>query len=160
MKKLETSLLIIVKDEKILLARKKRGFAKGKLNGVGGKRQEGETIYDTMLRETMEEIGITPILPKQVGQIEFQLYIDDEPTSEKMYIYLANDYEGEPIESDEMKPEWHNLNDIPYDNMFEDDKLWLPEVLKGNLIKARFMLDKELKMTSQEMEIVDGFEGE
>ena len=56
MKNLETTLLVIVKDNKIMLGEKKRGFGKGKFNAVGGKRQEGELIYDTMLRETMEEM--------------------------------------------------------------------------------------------------------
>jgi hypothetical protein len=29
-----------------------------------------------------------------------------------------------------MKPYWFLLNEIPYDKMWEDDKIWLKEVLK------------------------------
>jgi hypothetical protein len=29
-----------------------------------------------------------------------------------------------------MKPEWFNIKNIPYDKMWEDDKIWLPEILK------------------------------
>ena len=155
MKELETTLLVVVIDDKILLSTKKRGFAKGVLNGVGGKRQENETIYEAMIRETKEEINVEPVDAKLVGIIDFILFVDSEKTKEKMHIYLTNKIIGEPTESDEMKPEWFDVNDIPYDKMFADDRFWLPEVLKGNLIRAEVEFDKEFKITSQNYEVVD-----
>ena len=155
MKNLETTLLVIVKNNKIMLGEKKRGFGKGKLNAVGGKRQEGEQIYDTMLRETMEEIGVKPIGAQIVGIIDFKLFIDGEKANEKMHIFLAKDYIGEPFESDEMKPEWFDTNNIPYERMFADDMLWLPEVLKGNKIQAEVDFDENFNMIYQKFEVVD-----
>ena len=155
MKNLQTTLLVIVKDGKIMLATKKRGFGKGKLNGVGGKRQEGETIYETMLRETMEEIGVKPLNANIVGIINFKLYVDGEKANEKMHIYLATDYEGELTESDEMKPEWFDINNIPYDRMFADDRIWVPEVLKGNKVQAEVEFDDKFNMLYQKFEVVD-----
>ena len=61
MKNKETTLLIIKKENKILLARKKRGFGLGKWNGIGGKIEENETPEEAMIRETEEEIFATPI---------------------------------------------------------------------------------------------------
>ena len=69
MKTINTTLLLVIKDGKILLAQKKRGFGEGKFNGVGGKAEEGETIEQTMLRETKEEIGIVPTIYKKQGEI-------------------------------------------------------------------------------------------
>ena len=154
-RKLDTTLLIIIKNEKILLAMKKRGFGKGLYNGVGGKRQENETIYQAMVRETMEEIGVEPVNAKLVGIIDFDLYLKGENVIEKMHIYLANDYKGEIIESEEMKPEWFDLDKIPFDTMFSDDIIWLPEVLKGNKIQGECVFDKEFNMLSHTIKAVD-----
>lgn len=30
-----------------------------------------------------------------------------------------------------MRPQWFDIKDIPYEQMWEDDKIWLPELLKG-----------------------------
>ena len=155
MKTLETTLLVTIKDNRILLAQKKRGFGTGMYNGVGGKRQEGETIYEAMVREAYEEICIKPIDAKLVGKLEFSLYLHEEQTTEIMHIYLTNDFEGEPAESDEMRPEWFDLDKIPYDKMFADDIIWLPEVMKGNKVAGRVVFDKDLHMTSQTIGVVD-----
>ena len=61
MKKMETTLCLLRRNEEILLAMKKRGFGEGKYNGVGGKIEGTETPEAAMLRETKEEIGVTPI---------------------------------------------------------------------------------------------------
>ena len=54
---LNTTLTVFFKDNKVLLGEKKRGFAKGTLNGIGGKQDMGETIEQAMVRECQEEIG-------------------------------------------------------------------------------------------------------
>lgn len=155
---IDTTLLIVIKNNKILLAKKKRGFGAGLFNGVGGKKQEGETIYEAMIRETQEEINIVPLNTTLVGIMDFDLYLKGENVTEKMYTYIATDYEGEPTESDEMKPEWFDLDNIPYDNMFQDDIIWLPEVLKGNKIRASFSFDKEMNLISQVCHTVETIE--
>lgn len=46
------TLVMIMKDNKLLLGMKKRGFGKGRWNGFGGKVQENETILDAAKRFT------------------------------------------------------------------------------------------------------------
>ena len=152
---IDTTLLVLVKDNKILLAQKKRGFGVGLFNGVGGKKQADETIYEAMLRETKEEINIEPIDAKLIGIIDFDLFLKGENVIEKMHIYMANDFIGTPTESDEMKPQWFDLDKIPYNNMFEDDIYWLPEALKGNKIKGICEFDRDLKLISKQFTIVE-----
>ena len=51
MEKLETTLSLLKKDNKILLGMKKRGFGEGKYNGVGGKLKENENTRTDFLDE-------------------------------------------------------------------------------------------------------------
>ena len=50
-----------------------------------------------------------------------------------------------------MLPKWFGINEIPYENMFADDKYWLPLVLNGKKIKAYFEFDEEWNLLSKEI---------
>lgn len=154
MRKIETTLLLMIKDGKILLGEKKKGFGKGKLNGPGGKIEPGETPEQGMIRETREEVGITPTKYKEMGTVEFVEWYKGKEQNVIFYLYVATEYEGKLKESDELKPYWFDLDNIPYDKMFEDDLYWMPIVLEGNKIQAFFEYDKEWKMVRHEVKIV------
>jgi len=152
MSMLETTLCLLKKDNQILLAMKKRGFGEGKYNGVGGKIKEGETPEEAMIRETKEEISVTPTKYEKVGFIEFDEFYKDSKIRLAFHLYLAYEWDGEPAESDEMKPEWFNIDDIPYAKMFPDDKYWLPLILEGRKIKAYFDFDEVWNVLSKKIE--------
>ena len=131
------NLVFLRRDEEILLAMKKRGAGEGKWNGAGGKPEQGESIIEAAVRETKEEIGVklNEAALKHVAVIYFyggsMEYVGAD-------VYTAEQWEGEPEESEEMRPQWFSVFDIPYEQMWDDDKFWLPEVLKGRKIKAEF----------------------
>lgn len=150
-----TTLLLIIQDNNILLAEKKRGFGAGKYNGIGGKVEPNETIEEAMIRETQEEIGVTPINYKKQATITFDEWVNGEEKQVIMSVFVAKDYIGKIIETEEMKPMWFETNNIPYEKMFEDDKTWLPEILKGNSLNASFVFDKDFKMLSSKIDIID-----
>ncbi len=151
MKKLQTTLLILRNDNKILLARKKRGFGFGKWNGVGGKVEEKETPEEAMIRETQEEISVTPIEYEKIGIIRFVEYIKEELTTNDMHLYIATKWQGVPKESEEMQPKWFSINNLPWEEMFSDDKYWLPLVLEGKKLDAFFEYDKNWNLQKQEV---------
>lgn len=151
MKKLQTTLLILRKDNKILLARKKRGFGFGKWNGVGGKVEEKETPEEAMIRETQEEISVTPIEYEKIGIIRFVEYIKEELTTNDMHLYIATKWQRVPKESEEMQPKWFSINNLPWEEMFSDDKYWLPLVLEGKKLDAFFEYDKNWNLQKQEV---------
>lgn len=133
------TLCLAMKEGKILLAMKKRGFGMGKWNGCGGKIQEGETIETAAVREMREEAGliVDPASIDKVGQIEF--HFKDKPEwNQKMHIFLVKNWNGEAQESEEMKPQWFDINKIPFDAMWPDDKHWLPMVLAGKKVEGSF----------------------
>jgi 8-oxo-dGTP diphosphatase / 2-hydroxy-dATP diphosphatase len=127
MKKLLT-LGLIVKDNKILLGMKKRGFGEGRWNGFGGKLEEGESIEEAMKREMFEECQIKIEELKKIGVINF--IFTKESKEMQVHIYIIKKFVGTPIETEEMKPQWFELNKIPYEQMWPDDKIWIPLFLK------------------------------
>ncbi len=145
-KQLTTTLLHIIKDGKILLAEKKRGFGVGLFNGVGGKLEPGETVEQAMIRETQEEINVTPINYKKVAVINFDMFHKGEPTLEEMHVYIANDFIGTPDETEEMKPQWFDMDKIPYEKMFAADRIWMREVFNNKKLTGNVKFDKDFNL--------------
>ena len=143
---IRATLTLFIKDGKILLGEKKRGFAKGTLNGIGGKQDLGETIEHAMVRECKEEIGVEPTNYEQVGLILFNLWYKGEHVNMEMYIYKCYEYTGEITETEEIIPSWYELDKIPFNRMLEDDLLWLPYVLEGKKVFGKVHFDKDMKM--------------
>ena len=157
---LNTTLLIVLKDGKILLAEKKRGFAKGKFNGIGGKQDAGETIEQTMIRETQEEIGVTPTTYSQVGLIHFDVWYKGERVNLNLNIFTCTDYVGKIVETEEMRPVWFSRENLPFDKMIEDDLLWLPLVLEGKNVAGKVKLNQDLKMEYNTIHSVERYDEE
>ena len=151
------SLLFLRKDDQILLAMKKRGFGEGRWNGVGGKVEAGESIEQAMVRETEEEIGVTPTVYEQVADIRFDEYFKGEPTLMHVHVFTATEWVGEPTETEEMAPKWFSTTEIPYDDMWPDDPFWLPEIIDGKKISADFKLDEKDVIVSHTITVVPKF---
>jgi 8-oxo-dGTP diphosphatase len=134
------NLLFIVREKKILLIRKKRGFGAGKINGPGGKVDPGETPLAAALRETFEELHIHPRGAEERGELHFQFR---DGYSLHCTVFLAHDFTGEPCETDEAIPVWTPLDQIPYAEMWADDRHWLPFLIRGAHFIGYFEFDGE-----------------
>lgn len=142
----QATLCFLIKNNKILLAMKKRGFAAGKWNGAGGKpNNEDGNIEATAKRETFEEIQVTVRKLKKVAILNFYFERKTE-WNQQVTVFLTESWQGVPKETEEMSPKWFDINEIPYKDMWEDDILWLPLVLKGNIVEADFLFDQNQKM--------------
>lgn len=132
------TLCLVLQDGKILLGMKKRGFGVGKWNGFGGKVESGETIEEATKRETLEECGIVIQSMEQVAINEFQFEDKMEEILE-VHLFRVDTFSGEPIETEEMRPEWFAFADIPYDTMWVDDRHWMPLFLAGKKFRTKFL---------------------
>ena len=141
----QTTDCFLVKGNQILLAMKKRGLGTGYWNGVGGKLLPGETVEQAAIREAEEEIGVTPLALRQVGEILF-LFPTDKSSESSCAIFLCDAWEGEPAETDEMAPLWFSVDDIPYDEMWESDARWLPEILAGHKLRVTVVVGENDKV--------------
>lgn len=131
---------VIHQHPRVLLGMKKIGFGAGNWNGFGGKVEEGETLGEAARREVKEEAGVDLIDIDHVGVIEFTF--ENEPKILEVHFFRGGEFTGEPTESDEMKPQWFEMADIPFKNMWPSDAYWLPYFLKGRKFKGKFHFDK------------------
>ncbi len=148
------TLLFLRRENEILLAMKKRGFGSGRYNGVGGKIEIGETIEQALMRECEEEIGVAPRHYWKVAEHDFTQQENDAPWRMSVHVFSCDEWEGTPIETDEMAPEWFTLDNIPYKNMWQDDKYWLPQVLAGDKIYGQFTFDEHDNMLTHDVQTV------
>ena len=143
------TLVFVIREDQILLIRKKRGLGAGKINGPGGRLDPGETPIQCAVREVQEELGVTPLDLKKRGEHKFQ-FIDGY--SIHVHVFRANDIDGRPIETEEAIPLWTPLNAIPYHEMWEDDEIWIPHLIAGNQFHGRFLFDKD-RMVDYELDL-------
>ena len=156
-----STLLFLVKKEggvitEVCLPMKKRGFGMGRYNGVGGKVEPMETIETAVLREAKEEIGVDVGDVIKCAELAFT-FPHKEEWNQFVHVYLAESWEGDIVETEEMKPYWFTVGRIPYNEMWPDDIFWLPKVLEGNLLKGEFTFSEGDVIEAQEVNIVSAF---
>lgn len=136
--RMKATLLFVVRGGKILLIHKKLGLGTGKINGVGGRLEEGETPVRAAVREVQEELHIVPVNPKEIGRLSFQ-FLDG--LSLWVTVFRASAYRGTPTETEEAIPLWFDIDAIPYNRMWEDDIFWMPLMLQGAAFDGYFIFD-------------------
>lgn len=134
------TLCLIHQDDKVLLGLKKTGFGSGRWNGFGGKVKEGETIEEAAVREFKEESSIEILEMTKRGILNFQF--ESNPEILEVHVFHVGKFNGEPEETEEMSPKWFDVKEIPFDEMWTDDKYWAPLFLAGKKFKGTFLFDR------------------
>jgi len=148
------------KEKEVLLAMKKRGFGVGKWNGVGGKfdpEKGDKDIVTAAIRETDEEIGVQIKELEKVAILNFYFPYNQE-WNQQVHVFLAKNWQGEPKESEEMLPKWFRDKEIPFKEMWNDDKFWLPHILNGKKLKANFTFKNGEIITQKDIKFVENLE--
>ena len=140
------TLVFVLRDDEVLLIRKKRGLGAGKINGPGGKLEAGETPRQCALREVREELCISVLNTTACGELRFQF---TDGYSIHVHVFTSTSFEGEPTETDEAVPIWYKRDDIPYGEMWADDRIWLPSVLDGSTVTGKFVFSKDVMLSHE-----------
>lgn len=148
------TLVFVIQDGRILLIRKKRGLGAGKINGPGGRLESGETPEACATRELHEELGVTAGPLVRAGDHRFQ-FVDGY--SIFVHVYRTSAFAGEPIETDEAIPMWFAVEAIPFDEMWEDDRYWLPHLLDGRPFSGYWLFDGD-RMLDYRLDLMSGIE--
>ncbi|MCC6355264.1 MAG: 8-oxo-dGTP diphosphatase [Verrucomicrobiae bacterium] len=133
-------LCFIVRGDEVLLIEKKRGLGAGKVNGPGGRIERGERPDEAAVRETREEIGVTPLGLRRGGALWFRF---TDGYSLHCTVFRADGLEGEPTETDEAKPFWVPVGAIPFERMWADDIHWFHHLLGRVTFEGWFDFDGE-----------------
>ena len=137
---LHVTLCLLVRGNpptEILLGLKKAGFGAGKYNGFGGKVEPGETIEHAAVREVEEEVGLVVSEENLQPVARLTFLFPAYPAWHRVtHVFMATKWKGIPTESDEMRPAWFAVEDIPFDRMWQDDVYWLPRVLAGERVQG------------------------
>jgi len=153
------TLVFVRKDNQLLLGYKKRGFACGRWNGFGGKVEEGETIEQGAIRELNEESGVVVERLDEVGVLMFEFKGDRQLL--EVHVFVTHTFSGTVVETEEMRPKWYDIADIPFAEMWPDDYLWFPLMLSGQKFYGYFtfdgmdiILDSSLKQVAELKDVV------
>lgn len=137
---LRAVLCFIFRDGQVLLIRKKRGLGAGKINAPGGKIEPGESPSEAACRESVEEVGLSPLQVEKAGELFFQ-FVDG--LSIHCTVFRAEGCDGTALETEEAIPLWTPLEAIPYEEMWADDREWLPLLIARSGFKGYFVFEEE-----------------
>ena len=152
----ERGVIVYISDRKqgkLLLIMKKKGLGKGKVNAPGGRLEPGESFLEAAIRECREEVSVTPILPEKRVELHFQFTSGYALYGEA---FFTGSWEGQEKPSDEADPFWCDLDKLPWDNMWEDDRRWLPLALEGKKLRGFYVFDDD-RMLSEKLVELDTF---
>lgn len=144
----QRTLCFLIWDRRVLLGKKKRGFGQGYWLGIGGKVEESENLEQAAIREVEEEIGVTPNNINRVATLNF--YFPNVENSihwnQQVCVFTANSWQGEIHESDEIFPQWFDIDKVPLDLMWDDASYWLPNILQGQKLIGDFLFSDTIKV--------------
>ena len=121
---LKTSLCYITQGDQVLMlhrVKKENDINKDKWIGIGGKFLPGETPEACVLREALEETGLTLTRYAYRGIVDFSA----DGTQEQMYLFTADGFEGSLRECDEGDLQWVSREFLYNLPMWEGDKIFL-----------------------------------
>jgi 8-oxo-dGTP diphosphatase len=119
--------------------KKKDDYHKGKWNGLGGKFNEGESPEDCAIREVLEESGLIIKDPKMHGFITFPNF--DGKHDWYVFLFTADNYEGNLIDSVEGNLEWVSNDKLTTLNLWDGDKIFLEWLFQDKFFSAKFIYE-------------------
>ncbi|MFJ6079748.1 8-oxo-dGTP diphosphatase [Pseudarthrobacter sp. NPDC092419] len=142
------TLCFLVRDgragREVLLGLKKTGFGRGKIVGLGGHVEPGETDAEAACREVYEESGV---LVRQEDLRDAGLVVFDFPARPEWNmstrLFVAARWSGEPVETAEILPEWFGTAALPVERMWQDAAHWLPLALDGTVLRLTVVMDDD-----------------
>ena len=118
--------------------KKANDIHEGKWNGLGGKLEAGEMPEQCVVREVLEESGLSIENPKYCGLLVFTNFKGNDWY---VFVFTASEFTGDLIDSPEGKLEWISDKKILDLNLWESDHIFFPWIDAGKIFSAKFEYD-------------------
>jgi 8-oxo-dGTP diphosphatase len=139
------TLCYLRRGDKVLLQQKARGlFGEGRWNAPGGKLRKRESPEEGAAREMFEETGLRVHALTFSGLLNFYLG-ESRKLDQVVFLFSCKKSRGRMRRSSEGDLKWFATGAIPYDKMWEDDRIWLPHLLNGNSFVGDFYFSENYK---------------
>lgn len=135
-----TTLCYIKNNGKTLMlhrVKKQNDVHEGKWNGLGGKMEQGETPEECVIREILEESGLSVKKPRLCGILTFPLFSNNE--DEYTFLFTATDFNGDLIDSSEGILQWIPDLEVLELNLWEGDRLFLKWLEDGRFFSGKLI---------------------
>ena len=158
----EVTVAYLLRDNEVLLATKKVNFGAGKIKGVGGKLEPGETPDGCVVREVQEELGVEILSHQHCATIDMYFpyersnFIESTNSrnyawNHRLHAYVVTAWNGTPAESEEVTPQWFKKDSIPFERMWADNQYWIPRILQGEQLEGAFLFSEDYSIEDFEL---------
>ena len=147
----------MIDGDKVLLGLRKKvsnNLGENQYAGIGGKIEEGESADNCLIREFKEEIEVDLVKFEKMGRARFLNPFNPQWNMAVDY-FVVSEWMDEPKETEVIKPVWFNKEAIPFDQMFRDNKYWLPNLLKAEHFDGIFLYGEDHEVADYRLEIID-----
>jgi len=95
-------------------------------------------------REMYEETGLRVSGLHFQGILNFYLG-ESKELDQAVFLFVCRNFTGKMRQSIEGELRWFSIDAIPYQEMWEDDQVWLPLLLDGKSLVGNFYFSKNYK---------------
>ena len=137
------TLCYIKRDDCTLMVhrnKKPNDIHEGKWNGLGGKFEAGETPEECVIREVLEESGLSIQSPTYCGLLVFTNFKGNDWY---VFVFTASKFTGELIDSPEGRLEWIPDDKLHALNLWKSDHIFFQWIDEGKFFSAKFEYDED-----------------
>ena len=98
-----------------------------------------------------EEVCVVPEAPVKIGQLKFHYQAGEWD----IHIFVADDFDGIERETEEAAPKWFRIDNVPYGEMWPDDRIWMPLMFQGKKFAGSVHFDESNNMLSHNIKEVE-----
>ena len=138
---INSTLCYVTRGDQVLMlhrVKKKNDINHDKWIGIGDKFEDGESPDECILREAREETGLTLTSWQCRGVVTF---LSDEAEGEFMYLFTADDFEGDLTDCPEGDLQWVSREFLDQLPKWEGDQIFLDLLWQNEpffLLKLRY----------------------
>lgn len=138
----EMAICHVIKNGTTLLIKAEEGLNKDKWNAPSDELATGERPDKAAMRSVFQQTGL--YVSKVFNHGTIRLFLNGKVEYDyKMHVYSTKLFSGDLKPNIQGEPRWFGANELPFYEMWADDKYWVNLVLEGKKFDADFFLDEK-----------------